>query len=334
MPVHRALTATGVDHVVIHSGQHYDPEMSGNFFHELELPTPWVNLNVGSSTHVRQTAAIQTALEQHLTDLRPDWVLVLGDTNTTLAAALTARQLGLRVAHLEAGLRSRNRAMPEELNRVVADHVGDLLLAPTASAVRNLSQEGLADRTAWIGDVMLDAIKLFADELPTMAPNPSVVGGDYVLCTIHRPSNADDPRRLRALLRSLGDLSQPVLLVAHPRLLDRLRNFHAIDLAENTRMVGPQSYAEMHSILKRANALVTDSGGLQKEAYFLSIPCVTVRSETEWEETLKEGWNVLVQNPSLLRAAVERARPIVDPDLGQFGSGEASQRLVEALEVR
>ena len=328
-PVARAFAAAGVEHVVVHTGQHYDAAMSDAFFEGLDLPEPDHNLEVGSATHGAQTGAILAGTEQVLAEDRPDWVLVYGDTNSTLAAALASVKLGIPTAHLEAGLRSHNRSMPEEINRVLTDHACDLLLAPTEAAVANLDGEGLADRCLNIGDVMADLCLSVAREASTGAP---VAGGapGYVVATIHRPSNTDDPQRLTRLVEALATIPVPVRLLVHPRLEELAARAGLMLEQGSITPMEPQPYLRTMELVAGARGIVTDSGGLQKEAYLLGTPCVTLRAETEWQETLVDGWNILDPEASGLADLAVRNRP-AGTRPPYFGDGEAAARLVQAL---
>jgi UDP-N-acetylglucosamine 2-epimerase (non-hydrolysing) len=330
-PVAAAAQAAGVEHVVVHTGQHYDEGMSDTFFDELGIPAPAVNLGVGSGSHGVQTGAILGALEPVLVEHDPDWVLVFGDTNSTLAAAVCAVKLHLRVAHLEAGLRSHNRRMPEEHNRVLTDHAADLCLAPTAEAVAQLGREGLAARTRLVGDVMVDVL-LQTEALVRTTPVPSPVETDrpFALATLHRADNTDDRDRLDAILTALADLPVPVFLAAHPRLRARAAEFGLALERGSVRAVDPLSYRQLVQALAHAGAVVTDSGGLQKEAFVLGVPTVTVRTETEWPETLAGGWNVLCPDPAGLAALVDRPAPTTVRGT-PYGDGRAAVRVVETL---
>ncbi|WP_139738508.1 non-hydrolyzing UDP-N-acetylglucosamine 2-epimerase [Actinomyces wuliandei] len=340
-PVDAAFRAAGVDHRIVHTGQHYDPMLSDVFFTDLGIASPDVHLGVGSGTHGRQTGAMLAAMDEAIESQRPDWVLVYGDTNSTLAGALSAAKLHVPVAHLEAGLRSFNRSMPEEVNRVVTDHAADLLLTPTAVGADHLTAEGLADRTVVVGDVMTDVLLQVRDRV---ADDPSPVmtrlgleDGEYSLATIHRAENTDDPERLASVLDSLASLDHPVVLLAHPRLAARCTD-HGLDLpaqgARGSLMAHPPlAYPELIASALHARGVVTDSGGLQKEAFLLRVPCTTVRPQTEWVETVELGWNVLVEPGPDLVAASSRPRPAEPtPDQAHpYGDGHAAQRVVEAL---
>ncbi|PWH04983.1 UDP-N-acetylglucosamine 2-epimerase (non-hydrolyzing) [Brachybacterium endophyticum] len=325
-----------VEHVIVHTGQHYDAAMSDVFFADLRIPAPDVNLGAGSGSHGRQTGAMLTALDEVLETHRPDWVLVYGDTNSTLAGTLAAVKMHVKVAHLEAGLRSFNRRMPEEHNRVLTDHAADLLLAPTEVARGHLADEGLETRTLVVGDVMTDVCLRVADAVADRTPMlPAGIdpAEDYAVATIHRADNTDDPERLAALLASLQQAPLPVALFAHPRLVAKAQEA-GITLERGSVHVGdPLAYPDLVAAVRRSRAVVTDSGGLQKEAYLLGAPCVTVRTETEWVETLADGWNQLVPDPSGIAAALERPRPIARRS-EHYGDGHASERVIDALRER
>ncbi|MDR2378081.1 MAG: UDP-N-acetylglucosamine 2-epimerase (non-hydrolyzing) [Bifidobacteriaceae bacterium] len=332
-PVAEAFARAGVDHRIIHSGQHYDPAMSGAFFADLAIAAPDVNLGVGSGPHGRQTGVMLAALEDVLERERPDWVLVYGDTNTTLAAALAAVKIHLPVAHLEAGLRSFNRRMPEEHNRVLTDHASDLLLAPTEAAMGHLRREGLAQASRLVGDVMTDVCHRVADAVRPGWRDQSAEGegpGRFVLATIHRPDNTDAPDRLDGIVQALAELPRPVRLAAHPRLRAKAAEF-GIELRRGAiEPVEPLNYPAMVAAVLDSAAVVTDSGGLQKEAYLLGRPCTTVRPETEWVETLAGGWNLLADRPGDIAAAVTRPRP-VGPRSQPYGDGHAADKAVAAI---
>jgi UDP-GlcNAc3NAcA epimerase len=334
--VSRALRVAH-EEVLVHTGQHYDDAMSEVFFRELGIPAPDVNLGVGSGSHAEQTAQMLVPLERIVVDERPDVVLVYGDTNTTLAGGLVAAKLNVPLAHVEAGLRSFERTMPEEVNRVVVDHLSSVLLCPTPAAVENLAREGIARGVELVGDVMLDTARRFAEAWPAepVLAALGVEAGGYYLATVHRAANADSPERLAAIVGAFGGLDRPVVWPVHPRTAKNLEAFGlAGPMAEagNIRMVAPLSYRETSALLRSAAALLTDSGGMQKEAYFFSVPCVTLREETEWVETVGSGWNRLVgTDAKAIADAVERfERPLEHPDL--YGDGRAAERVVAALE--
>jgi UDP-N-acetylglucosamine 2-epimerase (non-hydrolysing) len=335
-PVAAAFAETRDTHVIVHTGQHYDEELSDVFFADLQIPAPDIHLGVGSGSHGKQTGAMLAALDAVLAEHRPDWVLVYGDTNSTLAGALSAVKLHLRVAHLEAGLRSFNRRMPEEHNRVLTDHAADLCLAPTELSMGQLALEGLLDRSVLVGDVMTDVCLRVRDALQGAAPTlPSGVNvsSGYVVSTIHRAENTDDPDRLRAIVAALAALPLPVVLLAHPRLVARCREFD-IDLdCQAIHPANPLPYPQMVSTVVHSRGVVTDSGGLQKEAFLLGVPCTTLRSETEWTETLDGGWNVL--DPDLKRVTEQAARPRPSSRQAQpYGDGAAAEKVVAELAAR
>ncbi|PZF80561.1 non-hydrolyzing UDP-N-acetylglucosamine 2-epimerase [Jiangella anatolica] len=330
-PVAEAFAATATEHVIVHTGQHYDARLSDVFFADLRIPAPDVHLGVGSGSHGVQTGTMLAALDAVLDEHRPDWVLVYGDTNSTLAGALAAVKLHLPVAHLEAGLRSFNRRMPEEHNRVLTDHAADLLLAPTSVAMGHLAAEGLGERSVLVGDVMTDVCFRVRDAVLAAPPGPPLPG-DYVVATIHRAENTDDPDRLAAVVDALDGLSTDVLLLAHPRLVARCHAF-GIKLEReggSLRVAEPLAYPQMVAAVLGSSGVVTDSGGLQKEAYLLGRTCTTLRTETEWVETLADDWNVLAADLTGLDAIVRR--PVPSAEQGTpYGDGHAAERVVAAL---
>jgi len=309
-PVSRALASRGAAEALIHTGQHYDPQLSDIFFQQLELRLPDHHLGIGSASHGAQTGRMLEAIEAILLDGRPDWLLVYGDTNSTLAGALAAAKLGIRVAHVEAGLRSFNRSMPEEVNRVLTDHVADLLFCPTEAAVANLRAEGITRGVHQVGDVMYDSA-LYYLSLAEAGPNPLSALGlaprGYYLATLHRAGNTDDPARLRTLVALLASLDVPVVFPVHPRTAKAMDGLGLAAATGALRPIPPASYLEMLLLERHARAILTDSGGVQKEAYFFGVPCVTMRPETEWVETVEAGWNTLADaDASRFRAAIAR----------------------------
>lgn len=333
-PVHKAAVAAGVEHVIVHTGQHYDPMLSDVFFEDLGIDAPDVHLGVGSGSHGVQTGAMLAALDAVFDEHRPDWVLVYGDTNSTVAAALSAVKMHIPVAHLEAGLRSFNRRMPEEHNRVMTDHAADLLLAPTQVAVDHLAGEGLAERTVLVGDVMTDVLYEVRDEVGSAASGLlaelGLESGGYYLATIHRAENTDDPTRLGEVAAALGGLDRPVVLLAHPRVVAKAAA-HGIELDQGTLIAHtPLAYPDLIAAALSSAGVVTDSGGLQKEAFLLRVPCTTVRTETEWVETVELGWNVLANTAEEIAAGVTRPRP-ADTGAAPYGDGRAAVRVVEVL---
>jgi UDP-N-acetylglucosamine 2-epimerase (non-hydrolysing) len=338
-PIAHALTAAGHasaghQHVIVHTGQHYDANMSDVFFDELDIPVPDVHLGVGSGSHGVQTGAMLGAMDGVLDEHRPDWVLVYGDTNSTLAGALAAVKLHLPLAHLEAGLRSFNRSMPEEHNRVLTDHAADLCLAPTQTAVDHLASEGLGPRTVLVGDVMTDVCLSIAaqvkDSTPTL-PDGVDPTADYLVSTIHRAENTDDPQRLRDIIGALAALPVPVVLLAHPRLVARAASARIDLTAGSLRTTEPLGYPQMVAAVLHSRGVVTDSGGLQKEAFLLGTPCTTLRTETEWTETVELGWNVLRPHVDDLAEVVMRPRP-APSNASPYGDGRAAEATVATLE--
>lgn len=321
------------EHLIVHTGQHYDSLMSDVFFQDLAIPAPDYNLGVGSGKHGKQTGAMLAGLEEIFEQERPDLVLVYGDTNSTLAAALAAVKLHIPVAHLEAGLRSFNRRMPEEHNRVLTDHASDLLLAPTDVAMTHLATEGLADKSVLVGDVMTDVLFKTRESLQARdEPLPAgLVSGGYYVSTIHRPDNTDDLARLQQIVSSLSQLDRPVLLLAHPRLVD-LAASHGIELETGAIRVGPPlAYPGLINAVMNSAGVITDSGGLQKEAFLLRVPCTTIRPETEWVETVELGWNVLVsEHLDTLADVVQRPQPEAT-SAAPYGTGAAAAAVVDAI---
>jgi UDP-GlcNAc3NAcA epimerase len=321
---------------LVHTGQHYDDAMSEIFFRQLGIPQPDANLNIGSGSHAEQTRGMLIGLERLMQEQRPDWVLVYGDTNSTLAGALAAAKLHIPVAHVESGLRSYNRAMPEEINRVLTDHVSTLLFCPTAAAVENLAREGITRGVLLTGDIMVDGVLRHAAAARSESRIHAELGlaadAPYAAATIHRPANTDSPAALAEIIAGLGALGLPVIFPAHPRTRKALET-NSVTLPANVRLIDPLGYVDMLALVSRAAVLLTDSGGLQKEAYVLRVPCVTVRSETEWVETVTSGWNRLCEpERGALQAVVSAAmdtRPAAHPDF--YGDGAAAGRIVAAL---
>jgi len=327
--VARAMGYSDIEHIIVNTGQHYDRNLSDVFFEDLKIPAADVNLGIGSGTHGAQTGAIMAALDRTFTSLDPDCVLVYGDTNSTLAAALSAVKLHFPVAHLEAGLRSFNRTMPEEHNRVLTDHASDLLLPPTEVAHQHLVNEGLGNRSQIVGDVMTDICYLTRDKFAESVFDFGIKG-NYLAATIHRAENTDDPERLKSIVDSLQSLPITVALIAHPRLQAKANEF-GINLDDGSiKIFQPLPYSQTINLMLGSHGVVTDSGGLQKEAYLLEVPCTTIRTETEWVETLEDSWNVL--NPEMLNLAevAMRGKP-TQSTKPYYGSGNASKLVTEVL---
>jgi UDP-GlcNAc3NAcA epimerase len=338
-----------IQEILVHTGQHYDYMMDKVFFEELELPKPDYHLGVGSGSHARQTGMMLERIEAVLQKEKPNVVMVYGDTNSTLAGALAAAKLKIPVAHVEAGLRSYNSAMPEEINRLLTDHLSTLLFCPTEQAVRNLLKEGIKDERTRIvkkvGDVMYDSVLYYsklAEKKATILRDLNLITNDqspvtsYYLATLHRAENTDDAKKLKSIFRALDEIGKktPVVLPLHPRTKKRIKVYHLFSEFKNIKFIEPVSYLDMLKLGKNAKAILTDSGGVQKEAYWFGVPCLTLREETEWVETIKSGWNVLAGT------SVERIMEEVSHAEGRrrylkgnriFGDGKASQKIVQIL---
>lgn len=324
------------EEILVHTGQHHDDSLSRVFFAELGLARPDRELGIAGGTNTSQAARMLTALEPLLAEVKPDATLVYGDTNSTLAGALAAAQAGIPVVHVEAGMRSFDRAMPEELNRVLTDHLSDLLLCSSPAAVENLAAEALSHRATMVGDVMVDVALRWQAAARENTDAPAAYGlqsGSYLLLTAHRAGNVDDPERLRALVGVIEALPGPVVFPVHPRT--RARLLDAGLLAQLQAVVGltltePLGYVEFGALLCHARAVLTDSGGVQKEAYLAGVPCVTLRANTEWVETVENGWNTLADlDASAALAALQRTPPSERPQL--YGDGHAAERCVQAI---
>jgi len=315
---------------IIHTGQHYDENMSQIFFNELDIPPPVFNLDAGSGTHGKQTGKMLDSIEEVLLNDRPDWVLVYGDTNSTIAGALAAAKLNIPIAHVEAGLRSFNRCMPEEINRIATDHISNCLFAPTQHAMDLLSKEGLSDKAIFSGDVMFDSIlhyqvlarqKIILDNIVNVEP------GQYFLATVHRQENTDSYKNLQSIFFAFSELEMPVIVPLHPRTLKMMDE---VTYRSNVKIIHPVGYLEMITLLDNCYKVLTDSGGLQKEAFFLKKPCITLREETEWIETLEDGWNYI--------AGADKQKILDKVYLSQtgdqksyFGDGKAAEKIAGYL---
>jgi UDP-GlcNAc3NAcA epimerase len=319
-----------ISEVIVHTGQHYDPSMSDVFFKELNIPEPDINLEVGSCSHGKQTAKMLEGIEEVLLEQKPDCVLVYGDTNSTIAGALAATKLHIPIVHVEAGLRSFNRAMPEEINRIATDHISDILFTPTQNATELLTKEGLADRAVFSGDVMFDSIlyyKGIAQKKRKLETIIDINPGEYYLATVHRQENTDDIKNLQSIFLAFSELDMPVIIPLHPRTLKLMDE---ISYRSNVKIINPLGYLEMITLLANCCKVLTDSGGLQKEAYFMQKPCVTLREETEWIETLEGNWNFVVgTNKALIFEKIN----INDfaPQHNSFGNGKAAELIVDYL---
>jgi UDP-N-acetylglucosamine 2-epimerase len=319
--------------VIVHTGQHYDDDMSAIFFRELEIPEPKYNLDIGSGSHGWQTGRMLMAIEEVLLKEKPDWVLIYGDTNSTLAGALAAAKLHIHIAHVEAGLRSFNRRMPEEINRVVADQLSHLLLCPSQVAVSNLAGEGITKGVSITGDVMADSLQFAAtkasahsDILARLELQPQ----GYLLATVHRAENTDNNQRLKNILSAFAALNEPVVFPAHPRTRKFLQEM-GYQQPENVKLIEPVGYFDIIALEKSARLLLTDSGGMQKEAYWLKVPCITLRDETEWIETVELGWNILTgaDSQKIVEALKTFRPPSEHPPL--YGDGKAAAYCLKAL---
>ena len=340
-PVSKALREAGHPEYLVHTGQHYDYGMSQVFFDELQIPEPDVNLAVGSASHGKQTGQMLIRLEEVILEQQPDWLLVYGDTNSTLAGALVACKLQIPIAHVEAGLRSFNRAMPEEHNRVLTDHCSELLLCPTQTAVDNLAQEGITAGVHLVGDRMYDAVLQFSEiarQRRTILHQLNVEPKKYLLATVHRPYNTDVPDNIFSILTAFQEIGETIIFPVHPRtrkqitLLDGMLDLPR--LKHYVKMIEPVGYLDMLMLEQHARMILTDSGGIQKEAYFFGVPCVTLRPETEWVETVEAGWNVIVHadREKIVAATTDRQWPRTSPPV-IFGSGNASEQIVHRLEA-
>jgi UDP-GlcNAc3NAcA epimerase len=326
------------EEVLVHTGQHYDDTLSRVFFDELGLARPDRELGIGGGSNTSQTARMLAALEPLFAELRPDATVVYGDTNSTLAGALAAAQAQVPVVHVEAGMRSFERTMPEELNRIISDHLSSLLLCSSETAAKNLAAESVAGRVEVVGDVMVDVALRWArtarEDLRALTAY-DVAPGAYLLVTAHRAGNVDNPARLDMLVKLVRDLPVPIVFPLHPRTRARLQDaglLEELEAIDGLQLTDPLGYVEFGALLHHARAVVTDSGGVQKEAYLAGVPCVTLRVSTEWVETVETGWNTLVDlDPPLALAALHRPLPVEHPQL--YGDGHAAERCVQAIDA-
>ncbi|MEZ4617989.1 MAG: UDP-N-acetylglucosamine 2-epimerase (non-hydrolyzing) [Caldilineaceae bacterium] len=346
MPVSQRLSVAGHKECLVHTGQHYDYRMSQLFFEELAIPTPDHNLAVGSGSHAQQTAEMLVKLEAIMCAERPDVVLVRGDTNSTLGGALAAAKLQIPLVHIEAGERSHNRTMPEEINRLTVDAISDLHLCVSPKAVRQLHREGHCASVVWTGDVMLDTLLHVLPQArarSTILQRLNLKADGYGLVTIHRAGNVDNPQRLWQILNGLNQLAVPVVFPVHPRTrkaIDALSQRNApqpggaLQLADHVQLIDPVGYLDMVLLEANAQMIATDSGGVQREAYYLQKPCLTLRDETEWTDIVETGWNRLVgaETSAIVDSWQHFTAPATHPDL--LGDGRAAERIVTALEAR
>jgi len=319
-----------IKEIIVHTGQHYDSNMSDVFFKELDIPVPGINLGVGSGSHGKQTAQMLTGIEDVLINEKPDWVLVYGDTNSTLAAAIAAAKLNIPIAHVEAGLRSFNRTMPEEINRIATDHVSTTLFAPTQNAMKLLGHEGLSEKALFSGDVMYDSIlhyRAIAAKKVSLDQIVDVEPGKFFLATVHRQENTDILSNLQSIFLAFSELDMPVVVPLHPRTLKFMDH---VSYRSNVKIIEPVGYLEMITLLSNCHKVLTDSGGLQKEAFFLKKPCITLREETEWIETLEDNWNFVV--------GTDRSKILEKININHFGEqknlfgdGKAAEKIVEYM---
>ncbi len=335
-PLSKELREAAVE-VLIHTGQHYDNNMSDVFFRDLEIPEPDYNLDVGSGTHGEQSGEMLKRIERVLLKEKPDYVLVFGDTNSTLAGALAAAKLCIPVAHVEAGLRCFNRRMPEEVNRVVTDHLSTLLFCPTETSVSNLAREGITEGAHLVGDVMYDALlsnARRAEEKSRILERLRLQPKSYFLATVHRAENTDDPRGLAAIVKAFEMISDNSMIVwpVHPRTRKVLENYGLWKNGRSFSILDPVSYLDMVCLEKQARGILTDSGGVQKEAYWLQVPCITLRQETEWVETVESGWNTLAgTDPETIFAAATKPVPLAACSNHLFGDGHSAAKIVQVL---
>ena len=320
--------------IIIHTGQHYDDNMSKYFFEEMQIAKPDYNLNIGSGSHGKQTAEMLIGLEDIFLHQKPDVVITFGDTNTTLATGLAATKLNIPVAHVEAGLRSHNREMPEEINRILTDHISDYLFAPTLTAMENIKIENLYGKPFLVGDVMYDSLLYYgkiAEQKSRILKNLKLRQKEYILLTLHRPYNVDNIHKLQNIFSALKQTKKFIVLPVHPRSRKMIERTNTI-IPENISIIEPLGYLDFIFLQKHSEKIITDSGGIQKEAYLNGIPCITIRPETEWIETVKAGWNVLVGDKkdqlieNCLHFKPSHNRP------RYFGDGNSSKKIISILE--
>jgi UDP-GlcNAc3NAcA epimerase len=335
-PLSRKLR-TRHQEVLVHTGQHYDANMSQVFFNELNIPEPDYNLDAGSGYHGEQTGKMLSKIEQVLLQENPDLVLVYGDTNSTIAGSLAASKLQIKVAHVEAGLRSFDRSMPEEINRVLADHISNFLFCPTETAVANLKAEGIIDNVHNVGDVMVDAVlynQRLAEEKSTILDDLKLAPKDFILATVHRPVNTDNIENLSSIIKALSDVKESIVFPVHPRTEKYLKHYGLWDiLNQNLIVIPPVGYLDMLKLMGNAKKILTDSGGVQKESYVLGAPCITLRENTEWIETLETGQNILVGSSyERIVDAIQHFEGSGSKSKSElFGKGNSSEKICQIL---
>ena len=318
--------------ILVHTGQHYDPDMSDIFFKELDIPKPDYSLNVGSGTHGRQTGEMLEKIEEVLIQEKPDIVIVFGDTNSTLAGALAAVKLHIPVAHVEAGLRSFDRQMPEEINRVLTDHISDFLFCPTQTAIDNLAKEGITNGVYLVGDVMVDALEYnrgISEKRSDIIERLGLQERNYLVLTVHRPSNTDSRENMENIISAIGESGRKTIFPVHPRTRKYLEEYGLLkNSPSNLILTEPLGYLDMIRLMRHAEKILTDSGGIQKEAYILGVPCITIRDTTEWVETLEGGWNVLVGTLNKqIFLAINHSRQFPSSRSNIYGGGNASNKI-------
>jgi UDP-GlcNAc3NAcA epimerase len=319
-----------IDNIIIHTGQHYDSNMSDVFFKKLDIPKPDYNLGIGSNSHGKQTGQMLDKIEKILLNIKPDFVIVYGDTNSTIAGALASTKINIDTVHIEAGLRSYNRQMPEEINRVATDHISDILFAPTINALHTLISEQLEEKSYFSGDVMYDSILYYYQQIRQKCFDSMLnnINKPYYLTTIHRPVNVDNINNLKSIIKALATFEYPVVFPIHPRTQ---KNINLISIPDNLKIIEPVDYLTMLMLISNAEIVFTDSGGIQKECFFLKKRCVTLRNETEWIETLNNNWNILTgaDTQKIIRAAESTTGKY--NILNKFGDGKASEYIINKL---
>jgi UDP-GlcNAc3NAcA epimerase len=336
-PLSKILRENGINEIIVHTGQHYDENMNDLFFKELEIPEPDYNLGIGSGNHGEQTGRMLIEIEKIILKEKPELVIVYGDTNSTLAGALAASKLHIKLAHVEAGLRSFNKRMPEEINRVLTDHVSDILFCPTQTAVENLKKERITNGVYLVGDVMFDALLHFSkisDMKSNILERLNIKPKEYYLVTIHRAENTDNYERLKNILIAFSKMDEIVVFPIHPRTRKMINYYGLSDLLENNnvKVIDPVGYLDMLKLEKNAKAILTDSGGVQKEAFWLKVPCITLRDETEWIETVNLGWNRLVgSNVEKILEAVRDLKFGTDVNFDNDFSAKKMYEIIKAV---